>query len=122
MKMPSSTNGDASPSFSAASAPRAKRGVLSPSVCSPGGSMPMSPASTGSVGVSTAPRMTAALSERPMASTPNRATAAMVRGMTSPIRMTTERHPCHVSLLSMPRPEVKTAMTRASSVVCSTRA
>ena len=117
MRMPSSTNGAASPSLAPASAVSAKLGSCSAS--SPGGPTPMSPASTGSVGASTAPRITAAPSERPITSDANTATAAMVSGIATAISRTTEPHSRHRSRRSSFSPDEKSAKISATSATCS---
>src|SRR3954447_343734 len=75
---PSTTNGNASPSLKPASAVIAKRGSSSRS--SPGGPIPMSPASTGSVGASAAASTIAAPVERPSSAPPSSAATKMNAG------------------------------------------
>ena len=90
--MPSSTNGNASPSLRPASPVIEKLGSLSSS--SPGGPTPTSPASTGSVGASTAASTIAAPSDRPMTWVPKTATAAIVSGIAISSRRPT---PCQAA-------------------------
>ena len=99
-----------------ASAVSAKFGSCSAS--SPGGPTPMSPASTGSVGESIAPRSSAAPSERPMTWVPNSAIPAIVSGIASRSSRVTDPHSRQRSGRSSFRPDEKSAKISATSAMC----